>query len=85
MRMKFSVHTTSLYDGMVIQLNVSTRVIGLATAGMARETVSRQLSLLVRKGIINRSKKSATLLDIARLQALSEGAVIATPKNIDTL
>jgi CRP-like cAMP-binding protein len=63
----------SLYDGMVIQLDLSTRVVGLATAGMARETISRQLSWLVREGIIDRSKKSVTLLHIARLQALSDG------------
>ena len=75
----------SLYDGIVIQLDVSTRVVGLATAGMARETVSRQLSLLVRKGIINRLKKSITLLDIARLRAISDGTITVTSKNADIL
>ena len=68
----------SLYDGMIIQLNTSTHVIGLAMAGMARETASRQLSWLVREGIINRSNKNVTLLDIARLQALSYATFITT-------
>jgi CRP/FNR family cyclic AMP-dependent transcriptional regulator len=77
--------SASLHNGMVIQLDVSTRVVGLATAGMARETISRQLSFLVRKGIIKRSKKSVTLLDIARLQAISDGTVTATSKNADML
>jgi hypothetical protein len=75
----------SLDNGMVIQLNFSTRVVGLATAGMARETISRQLGWLVRERIIDRSRKSVTLLDIARLRALSDGTVIATSKNSDIL
>ena len=75
----------SLDNGMVIQLNLSTRVVGLATAGMARETISRQLGWLVRERIIDRSRKSVTLLDIARLRALSDGTVIATSKNSDIL
>jgi CRP-like cAMP-binding protein len=75
----------SLDNGMVIQLNCSTRVVGLATAGMARETISRQLGWLVRERIIDRSKKSVTLLDIARLRALSDGTAIATSKNADIL
>jgi hypothetical protein len=39
----------------------------------------------VRERIIDRSKKSVTLLDIARLRALSDGTVIATSKNADIL
>lgn len=73
--------SASLYDGMIIQLNISTRVVGLAAAGMARETVSRQLSFLKREGVIDRSKKSVTLLDVARLQALSDGTFVPILKN----
>jgi CRP/FNR family cyclic AMP-dependent transcriptional regulator len=65
---------TKLHDGMVIPLQLSTRRIGLSLAGMARETVSRQLRVLVREGIIGRSNKTITILDIARLQTHSEGA-----------
>jgi CRP-like cAMP-binding protein len=79
------VQSASLYDGMVIELNMSSRVVGLATAGLARETVSRQLSLLEREGIINRSKKSVTILDSARLQTLADGTFIAMPRNIGML
>jgi CRP/FNR family transcriptional regulator len=67
----------SLADGIVIQLDVTTRVVGLATAGMARETVSRKLSWLVREGIIKQSKKSVTLVDISRLISLSDGSAFA--------
>jgi len=66
-----------LIDGMVIQLDISPRVVGLATAGMARETISRQLTWLVSEGIIERSKKSVKVLDIARLESLSDGTAIA--------
>jgi CRP/FNR family transcriptional regulator len=66
-----------LIDGMVIQLDMSTHVVGLATAGMARETISRQLSWLVHEGIIERSKKRVKVLDIARLEAFCDGTAIA--------
>jgi|SRR5664279_986489 len=66
-----------LIDGLVIRLDMSTRVVGLATAGMARETISRQLSWLVSEGIIERSKKSVKVLDIARLESLRDGTAIA--------
>lgn len=65
-----------LIDGMAIQLDTSIRVVGLATAGMARETISRQLTWLVSEGIIERSKKSVKVLDIARLEALSAGTAM---------
>jgi CRP-like cAMP-binding protein len=68
----------NLIDGMVIQLDMSTRVVGLATAGMARETISRQLAWLVSEGIIERSKKSVKVLDIARLEALCDGTATAS-------
>jgi len=70
---------TKLIDGMVIQLDISPRVVGLATAGMARETISRQLTWLVSEGIIERSKKRVKVLDIARLESLRDGTVI--PRN----
>ena len=66
-----------LINGMVIQLEMSTHVVGLATAGMARETISRQLTWLVSQGIIERSKKSVKVLDFARLEALCVGAASA--------
>jgi CRP/FNR family cyclic AMP-dependent transcriptional regulator len=68
---------TKLIDGMVIQLDISPRVVGLATAGMARETISRQLTWLVSEGIIERSKKSVKVMDIARLESLRDGTAIA--------
>jgi CRP/FNR family cyclic AMP-dependent transcriptional regulator len=68
---------TKLINGMVIQLDMSTHVVGLATAGMARETISRQLTWLVSEGIIERSKKSVKVIDIARLEALCVGTAIA--------
>jgi CRP-like cAMP-binding protein len=66
-----------LFDGMAVQLDTSTRVVGLAMAGMARETISRQLTWLVSEGIIERSKKTVKVLDVARLEALCDGAAIA--------
>jgi DNA-binding HxlR family transcriptional regulator len=45
-------------------------------AGMARETISRQLTWLVREGIIERSKKNVRVLDFARLEALCDGTAI---------
>src|ERR1039458_2600873 len=68
---------TKLIDGMVIRLDMSTHVVGLATAGMARETISRQLTWLASEGIIDRSKKSVTVKDIARLESLRDGTAIA--------
>jgi CRP/FNR family transcriptional regulator, cyclic AMP receptor protein len=71
----------SLHDGAVIELNVAAHVSRLAaTASMARETASRQLSWLERQGIIARSKKSVTLLDVARLHALVDGNLIAASR-----
>jgi len=68
---------TKLIDGMVIQLDISPRVVGLATAGIARETISRQLTWLVSEGIIERSKKCVKVMDIARLESLRDGTAIA--------
>lgn len=68
---------TELMDGVVIQLDISTHVVGLATAGMARETISRQLTWLVREGIIERSTKTVKVLDIRRLEALCDGTAIS--------
>ena len=65
-----SIH---LHNGMILRFELSTRFIGLSTAGMSRETVSRQLSYLVSQGIINRAYKTITILDVAKLAALSEG------------
>jgi CRP-like cAMP-binding protein len=72
--------SANLSDGIVIPLNISTRAIGLATGGMARETISRQLSWLGHEGIIGRSKNGLTLLDIARLRALADGSLIGKQK-----
>ena len=66
-----------LVDGIVIKLDMSTRVVGLATAGMARETISRQLTWLVSKGIIERSKKTVKVLDMRRLESLCDGTAFA--------
>lgn len=69
-----------LHDGMSISVGLSTRNIGLSLAGIARETVSRQLSLLVRERTISRSQKTIKLLSIARLRAHSVGASGADAK-----
>jgi hypothetical protein len=62
--------------------NVSVNGIsGLTAAEIPTDIVAANylpLAGLVRERIIDRSKKSVTLLDIARLRALSDGTVIAT-------
>jgi CRP-like cAMP-binding protein len=62
-----------LRNGIRIQIDVSERLVGLATAGLSRETVSRQLGRLSRQGIIRREGNELVLLDLARLEALATG------------
>ena len=61
-----------LHDGMTIRLRDPNHFIGLTIAGVSRETVSRQLRRLANKGMIRRSRRDITLLDIKQLRSLFE-------------
>jgi len=58
-----------------IELNGSERLLGLALGGVSRETVSRQLSTLMKAQVIARVGKHIIIRDMAKLRAMMDRSV----------
>ena len=72
---EYAVKNNRLYDGSILEMNVSTRIIGLSLGGVSRENVSRNFVTLAHAGVIARTRKTLQIRDVATLQALASGAL----------
>lgn len=57
------------------EIEISDRMIGLLTAGTSRETVNRTLRAFTDQGIVARKGRHLTMLDLAKLKKVSDGAL----------
>lgn len=71
----YASKNNKVYDGSVLELDESERIIGLSLGGVSRESVSRGFAALAQAGVIARRRKTLQILNVATLHALASGAL----------